>query len=105
MHRRATRKTERISLGKRFPEAVAPAEETPGLHRFRRSSAPGLRDSSAAQSGWQSRLSQSAGVRALRTRNLSVWGLQAAGCCAWRREKRLSCAPGGRGASLSTALL
>lgn len=96
---------ERISLEERFPEAVAPAKEIPGLHRFQRSSVPGLQDSSPAQSGWQPLLSQSAGVRALRTRNLSGWGLQAAGCCAWRGEKRLSCAPGGRGASLSTALL
>lgn len=107
----ATRNAERISLGKRFPEAEAPAEETPGLHRFGRSSAPGLWDSSPAQSGWQTHLPQSAGrphaggIRALRTRKLGGGGLQAARYCAWRREKRLSCALGGRGAPLPTVLL
>lgn len=83
----------------------------PGCTGFRRSRAPGMRDSSPAQSGWQTLVPhsagrpQAAGVRALRTRRVSGGGLQAAGCCEWRGEKRLSCALGGRGAPLPTALL
>lgn len=100
-------------MGKRFLEAVAPAKERLGLHRFRRSSAPGLRDSSPAQSRWQTLLPQgagrpqAAGVRALRTRDLSGGGTPGR---PWLRVARVAAAVlrsrrAGRSSAYSFALM